>query len=215
MQPPKETFTVELPVSLLTDAKLSDAVASITTNAPNSDVYKNNPPIQATVTAVITLGKTWLDAVGIVAADELKLVTDKQLRDDGRLSLTQKLQLLRSQIQDAAPTAAAAKAMGVNTREGNALPAPLLAPAGGTVKFSMRVKGQFTASAAEVTGIRTYRMQLSLDAGPPVTWTDVEGHGKSHTFKGYASGTHLWLRFAATRGKAQSAWSDPILVVVP
>ena len=215
MNPTKETFEVVLPAAGMSDAELGSTVAAIATNAPTSTVYTQNPPVAATVDTVIVLGKTWTKAEGDVAADEAKLETDKQIRDDSRTALTQKLQLLRSQVQDAAPTAAAARAVGVPTRDGKALPAPLLDPSGGTVTFSKRVKGQFRSRVEGVPGIETYKTQICLDPTNPTNWIDVDGHGKTHTFKGYASGTHLWLRFAATRGQKMSGWSIPILVIVP
>jgi hypothetical protein len=43
----------------------------------------------------------------------------------------------------------------------------------------------------------------------------VEGTAKKRYFKGYASGTRLWLRFASTRGRAQSDWSVPVSILIP
>jgi hypothetical protein len=215
MTSPKETFYVTLPVATMSDAEVNDIVAAIGTNAPNSDLYKQSPPIASTVDAAVALGKAWTAKEGDVAADLAKLLADKKLALDARTALLGKLQLLRGQVQDAAPDAAAARAVGVPTRDGNALPAPLLAPSGATITFSKKVKGQFRSVIQGVPGIQTFKTQISLDAVNPSTWSDVEGHGKTHTFRGYASGTHLWLRFAATRGQRTSDWSLPVLVIVP
>lgn len=215
MTTPKEVFYVVLPAAGMTDAELESTVAALGTNAPSSDVYKQNPSVAATIDAVAVLGKTWSGAQGDVSADLAKLDTDKKLASDARAALIGKLQLVRGQIQDAAPNAAAARAVGIPTRDGNALPAPLLTPSGGTVTFSKRVKGQFRSRTDGVPGIETYKTQICLDPTNPTNWVDVEGHGQTHTFKGYASGTHLWLRFAATRGQKTSDWSTPILVIVP
>jgi len=214
MSQAKEIFYVELPISATTDADLLAAVAAITANAPSSDIYKTNLAIQDTVTAVAALAKTWTNAREVVSADENKLLTDKKVRDSNRILLTQKLQLFRSQVQDAAPTAADARATGINTRERNAAPAPLVAPTGGVLTPSPRVKGQFTASANAVPGIRTYAMQISPDPIGPNTYQDVDGYAKSRTFKDYASNTRWWLRFAAMRGKARSDWSPPVSILI-
>ena len=187
MNPAKEIFYVELPVAVASDTDLLDSIAAIMANAPSSDVYKKNPAIQATVTAVTDLAKSWTLARGAVSADENKLLTDKQIRDASRILVGQKLQLFRSQIQDAAPTAADARAAGVNTRDRNALPAPLVAPIGGVLTPSARFRGQFKASANAVSGIRTYAMQISPDPIGPNTFEDVDGYGKSRTFKGYGT----------------------------
>jgi len=183
MNPTKETFEVVLPAAGMSDAELGSTVAAIATNAPTSTVYTQNPPVAATVDTVIVLGKTWTKAEGDVAADEAKLETDKQIRDDSRTALTQKLQLLRSQVQDAAPTAAAARAVGVPTRDGKALPAPLLDPSGGTVTFSRRGGEPATSNA---------RRHIEFASPCQMTLTDPVASGtgrRSHTRRPISSST--------------------------
>jgi hypothetical protein len=51
-----------------------------------------------------------------------------------------------------------------------------------------------------------------IGSGP---WTALPGTGKSRKLLGYASGTKLWVRFAAVRRGQQSAWSTPVLVTIP
>jgi hypothetical protein len=55
MTQPKDTYYLDLPVSNISDPDLRAAIAAIGTNAPSSDVYKNNPPIQTTVGLVVSL----------------------------------------------------------------------------------------------------------------------------------------------------------------
>ncbi len=56
------------------------------------------------------------------------------------------------------------------------------------------------------------RHDTTIGSGP---WTALPGTGKSRKLLGYASGTKLWVRFAAVRRGLQSAWSTPVLVTIP
>ena len=211
----KENFTVEIPVSAFLDKDMVALCASIAANAPSSTVYQGSVFIQSTVKAVADCALAWTTSSASVAAGEAKLKTDKASRKANRKALAQKLQLLRSQIQDAAPTAADARAMGVDTRDQNALPVTLIAPSGGTLTLSKTVHGQFRAVAADVPGIRTFAMQVALDPVTPTSWTLADGKGKSRLFKGYASGTRVWVRFASTRGQSTSDWSPATSILIP
>ena len=57
--------------------------------------------------------------------------------------------------------------------------------------------------------------EMSLDAGGPSTWSSLPGTGKSRALSGYASGTKVWVRFAAVRYGMQSDWCTPVLVTIP
>jgi hypothetical protein len=211
----QEKFYVEIPVSAFADKDMLALCASIAQNAPTSTLYLNNVPIQSTVAAVAIMAQTWTTSTAAVAAGEAKLKTDKANAKANRKALGKKVQLLRSQIQDAAPTLADAKAMGVDGRDKNSLPALLIAPAGGTLTLNKRIAGQFVANATAVPGIRTYAVEISPEPMTPTSFVVAEGKGKTRTFKGYASGTRWWVHFASTRGQARSAWSPAVSILIP
>jgi hypothetical protein len=100
-------------------------------------------------------------------------------------------------------------------RDHNALTTPLLVPEGGVLTPSKTVKGQFKANASAVPGIRTFAVEISPDPVTATSWVLAGGTGKTRIFSGYASGTRLWVRFASTRGHAQSDWSVPVSIVIP
>jgi len=42
----------------------------------------------------------------------------------------------------------------------------------------------------------------------------MPGAGKQRKLSGYASGTRLWVRFAAVKYGQQSAWSTPVMLTM-
>jgi hypothetical protein len=72
--------------------------------------------------------------------------------------------------------------------------------------------------AVDETGMPRGRYVAQRSFGDPDredTWSDLPGVGKERRLSGYASGTWIWVRFAAVRFGMQSAWSAPTLVVIP
>jgi hypothetical protein len=57
--------------------------------------------------------------------------------------------------------------------------------------------------------------EVSIDPIGPATWSVMPGSGKQRKLSGYASGTKLWVRFAAVRYGQQSDWCTPVLVTIP
>jgi hypothetical protein len=60
-----------------------------------------------------------------------------------------------------------------------------------------------------------FAAEASIDPIGPATWVSLPGNGKQRKLSGYPSGTRLWVHFAATRHGQQSAWSVPVLVIIP
>ena len=59
----------------------------------------------------------------------------------------------------------------------------------------------------------SFAAQVSPD--PIGTWAVLPGSGKSRKLAGYATGTKLWVQFAAVRHGVQSGWCTPVLVTIP
>lgn len=211
----KEVFYVEIAASDSSDLQLQTIVAALAANGPTSAVYLAHPAVQSALTSVLAVAQSWTTDSSSVASAAATLATNRKNRRANRKLLAHKLTLLRGQIQDAATTAVEAAATGAGVRHQNAPPAPLLVPAGGTLTPSKLVKGQFKANAAAVPGIRTFAMQISPDPMTADSWVLAPGTAKTRTFAGYDTGTRLWVRFASTRGHAQSDWSVPVPIVIP
>jgi hypothetical protein len=73
--------------------------------------------------------------------------------------------------------------------------------------------GKATVSVAAKGYQGSFAAQVSPD--PIGTWTSLPGSGKSRKLSGYATGTKLWVQFAAVRRGVQSAWCTPVLVTIP
>jgi hypothetical protein len=56
---------------------------------------------------------------------------------------------------------------------------------------------------------------MSTDPIGAATWQTLPGTGKQRRLSGYASGTRLWVRFAAVRYGVQGPWCNPVLVTIP
>lgn len=60
-----------------------------------------------------------------------------------------------------------------------------------------------------------YVAEMTTDPAGAGPWTSLPGTGIERKLSGYASGTKLWVRFAAVKYGLQSAWSTPVLVTIP
>ena len=62
----------------------------------------------------------------------------------------------------------------------------------------------------------SFAAQMALDPlGQTPNWIELPGRGKARKLSGFASGTKIWVRFAAVRFGMQSDWSVPVLVTIP
>ncbi len=73
----------------------------------------------------------------------------------------------------------------------------------GKARVLVSGKGYLGVFAAQVSG------------DPIGTWAVLPGSGKERKLSGYPTGTKLWVQFAQIRWGLQSAWSVPVLVVIP
>jgi hypothetical protein len=205
---------VLLSTATLTDAERADLVTNITQNAPQADLYKNQPPIQAAVATLATAGAAFTKSVAAIAASEGLLVSQKQTRDLDRAALDRALSLLSALVQNGATTDADALAMGLRTFHPQAK-STVVAPPDGAIVKPAKAHGKFTASAHDLLGRRHFAAQLSPDPVTATSWMDLPGNGKQRRLSGYPSGSTQWVRFAALRGQERSAWCAPVAVVVP
>jgi hypothetical protein len=211
---PLHLVHILLNTTTLTDAERADLVTNITQNAPQADLYKNQPPIQAAVATLATAGAAFTKSVAAVAASEGLLVSQKETRDNDRASLDRALALLSALVQNGAVTDADALAMGLRTFHPPAK-TTVVAPPDGAVVKPAKAHGKFTATAHDLLGRRHFAAQLSPDPVTGTSWVDLPGNGKQRRLSGYPSGSTQWVRFAALRGQERSAWCAPVAVVVP
>jgi hypothetical protein len=211
---PLHLVHILLSTATLTDAERADLVTSITQNAPQADLYKSQPPIQAAVATLATAGAAFTKTVAAVAATEGLLVSQKETRDNDRASLDRALALLSALVQNSATTDADAKAIGLRTFQRQAKSAVVTPPDGVIVKPA-KAHGKFTATAHDLLGRQHFATQLSPDPVTATSWVDLPGNGKQRRLSGYPSGSTQWVRFAALRGQERSAWCAPVAVVVP
>jgi hypothetical protein len=213
-RPPTHNVRILLSTASLTDAERADLVTSITQNAPQADLFKKQPPIQAAVASLATANDAFTKSLAAVAATEGLLVSQKQSRDNDRAGLDRALSLLSALVENGALSDADAKAMGLRPYHAAAKSA-VIAPPDGVIVRPAKAHGKFVATAHDLAGRRHFAAQLSPDPVTATSWVDLPGNGKQRRLSGYPSGSTQWVRFAALRGQERSAWSAAVAVVVP
>ena len=90
------------------------------------------------------------------------------------------------------------------------LPGPLVAIPG-------KVQGRARAAIAAPGKLPgSFAAEVSTDPVGAATWQTLPaGSGKQRRLSGYASGTKLWVRFAAVRYGVQGPWCTPVLATIP
>jgi hypothetical protein len=206
---------VALNFSELDDTGRHNLVTGVQQSAKNSALVQGNPAMQATIAALGQSDDTLKQANVTVAQDKQKLSADLAAETTARGAVDGDLRTLIAQTQGTAKTPADVISVGLPYRS------PVVAkkgvpdaPLNLVQKIPKRGHGRVTVSVEDATSPRLdYVAEWSPD--PIGTWSQLgTGLGKTRLVTG-ASGTKIWVRFAALRGQAQSEWSTPVLVSIP
>jgi hypothetical protein len=207
---------VELDFSQLTDQQLHDLVAAAKQAAPASQLVTSNSVMQTCLTNMLAKDAALTQAGTTVASDRAKLATDLATEATCRSDLCGEVRAYCTLAENGAKSPADLQGAGLTPR------APVVkkvvppdVPAGidtiqkkghGAVKVAVHETGSTHGQ---------YVAQFSPDPYGPTTWAALgTGLGRTRLVTG-ASGTKVWVRFAAVRGQLQSDWCTPVLVTIP
>ena len=200
--------------STLTDAETHDLVAAIKTASKTSTLVLNNPPMATSAAALLTKDATLVTANTAVSDDRTKLKTDLGTEALARADLHGELRTYATFASNLAKSLADLQGTGVNDRAPRA-PRGTPPPVPGAIDSKPPAKGhgKLVVSVHE-TGSTRY-LYVAEQSADGLTWAPLGiGRGKTRTLTG-ASGTKIWVRFAAVRGQLQSDWCIAQLVVIP
>jgi len=209
----QKRLRISMGISRTEDKWRHDTIAGITHLAPTSPLIAV-PAIQASVTALGTLGASLKADNDTVAADRSKLASDIEVEANTRRAVDVELLTLKALVENRATKTSDLASMGFVERGAPPPRAQILPPESIDIRPS-KLHGQFTASAHEIGKARwRYAAEWSPDPMTENTWTTLPGYGKSRRVTG-PSGARVWVRFARVRGQVQSEWSTPVLVTTP
>jgi hypothetical protein len=213
---PQSRVRIALNVSLMNDLERLSLVAGIQKVAAQSPLMQV-PAIAASYAALVKKGAAFKANNDLVAADEKQLKLDVAARDLSRADAETELVTLKTLVAANAKTAADVAGMGFAellpaakaTQAKPDVPGPLVVKTG-------KVQGRSRVVIAQPGKLQgTFVAEASTDPIGPSTWFLLPGSGKQRKLSGYASGTKLWVRFAAVRHGQQSDWCTPVLVTIP
>ena len=205
-------WRIALRLYTLDDLQRANQLAAIQKVAQQSVLIKI-PGIAASVTALGTKGATLATDVANVAQSEKQLAIDIGARALSRAAFDVELDTLKTLVENNATSSNDAASMGFSlltltkaSKTPPDAPGALLVHIGkqhGKARVSVPGKGYQGKFVAEVAQSPT---------GP---WSSLPGAGKSRQLSGYASGTQLWVHFAAIRYGLQGPWGTAVLVTIP
>jgi hypothetical protein len=208
-------YLAELNLGQLDDKGRHHLVTGIQQGAPKSALVQGDPAMQATVASLVKADGGLTQANDAVAGDRAKLRADIATESTARGVLDGFLRTFVAQAQAGATSPEDLVTAGLVYRP-PAVAKKLApeAPVDIVTKVPQRGHGKVTVSVQDLTATRLgYVAEWSPD--PIGTWTPLGvGHGKTRVVTG-ASGTKIWVRFAAVRGTTQSEWSTPTLLTIP
>jgi hypothetical protein len=199
---------------LLDDAMRENILNGIQKVAQQSPLFQN-PAIAASYASLVSKGAALATDVAATAANETLWKASAGARDLSRFAFDNELDNLKTLVENNSTSASDLQSMGfvplVVTRASKAMPDP---PGALVVKLG-RVHGKARVAVEGRGNLGTFAAEVSTDPIGPNTWTPLPGNGKERLLTGYASGTKLWVHFARVRWGLQSAWSAPVLVIIP
>jgi hypothetical protein len=95
------------------------------------------------------------------------------------------------------------------TKSSKTLPDPPAA----LLVYTGKVHGKARVVVAGAGYLGHFAAEMSPD--PIGTWASLPGTGKERKLSGFPSGTKVWVHFATLKWGLQSAWSAPVLVIIP
>jgi hypothetical protein len=199
---------------LLTDALRANDLAKVLKMSATSPLGQA-PAIAASIAALTTKGATLATSVTGVSTTlkQLKAVTAQ--RSLARSAFDLELEALKSLVENAATSGGDITGMGFTLLTVNKASRTVPdAPAALVVRIG-KAHGRARVTVAGPNNGGAYVAEASPDPIGPATWAPLPGTRKSRQLTGYATGTKVWVRFAAVRFGLQSDWSTPVLVTIP
>jgi hypothetical protein len=204
----------QLNTRLLDDALRQSTLAGIQKVAQQSALAQD-PSIAVSLGALGSKGAALSTEIATIAGLLGQLRAAIVSRNTLRGVFDSELVTLKTLVENQAANEGDITGMGFTVLDGNDMtqappdpPAALLVRTGtahGKARVSVQGKGYVGHFAAE----------MSLAAVTPAAWSALPGTGKERRLTGYASGTQIWVHFAAVRFGMQSDWSVPVLVTIP
>jgi hypothetical protein len=205
-------FRIALNTHLLDDAKREGLLNGIQKVAPQSALAQV-PGIAASLAALGTKGTALVTNVAAVATNTKVLKASTTQRDLSRDAFDSEVVTLKTLTENYATSLGDITAMGFTPLGGTPASEGALSPPEALLVKTGKQRGKATVSVAAKGYQGSFAAQVSPD--PIGTWTALPGRGKSRKLSGYATGTKLWVQFAAMRRGVQSAWCTPVLVTIP
>ncbi len=203
-----------LNTALLDDARRAGLLAGIQKVAPSSPLAQI-PAIATSLAALATKGTAFTTTAATVASTEAAYKASILPRALAREELDAEFVMLKGLVEHNATSAADLTAMGFALLVGAGAPqGPPQPPAALVVRLG-KVHGKARVAVEGKGYLGQFAAQVSTDPIGPATWASLPGSGKQRKLSGYATGTRLWVQFAAIRLGVQSAWSVPVLVIIP
>jgi len=212
MTTPTSRFRAALNITLLDDLQRQGLLSGIEKVAQQSSLFQI-PAVAAAYTALVAAGGNFTTGVATAAANEKLYKASITVADVSRVALDRAFDTLKTLTENNAVTAADVTGMGFSlltiTKFAKTVPdAP-----GALLVIPGKVHGKARVVVQGVGYLGHFVAQVSND--PIGVFTALPGNGKERRLSGYASGTKLWVQFAAVRWGLQSAWSVPVLVTIP
>jgi hypothetical protein len=213
---PLSRFRIALNVSLMNDLERLGVINGIQKVAATSTLMQV-PAIAASYNSLVAKGTTLQTDNALVAADLQQLEHDETARNTARAAVNLELVTLKALVTQNAQAATDISGMGFHelvtvaatTQAPPDVPGPIVVKLGktaGKARVAIGQPGRFPGGTLA---------EVSTDPIGPTTWTVMPGSGKERKISGYASGTRLWVRFAAVKYGQQSAWSTPVMLTIP
>jgi hypothetical protein len=203
-----------LNIHLLNDLMREQALTGIQKVAQQGALMQN-PTVAASYAALSTKGTTFTAAVASVTANEKVLQASLGARTVARTTFDLELSNYKTLVENLATSSADIQSMGlvplVVTRASKVQPDP---PGALVVKLG-KVHGKARVAVQGKGDLGHFVAEVSTDPIGAATWSPLPGNGKQRQLSGYATGTKLWVHFAAVVWGLQSAWSVPVLVTIP
>jgi hypothetical protein len=203
-----------LNASLMDDTKRASTLTGIQNMAPNSALMQV-PAIAASVAALTTKGAALSKSVDSVTNAAQQLKGSMTQRDVARNAFDLELFSLKGQVENHATSGSDITGMGFSlfstVKPSKTPPDP---PVALVVKLG-NVHGKARVAVQGKGRLGRFVAEVSTDPIGPATWSPLTGTGKERLLSGYASGTKVWVRFAAVRYGLQSDWCTPVLVTIP
>jgi hypothetical protein len=194
---------------LMNDADRENLVTGVQKAAPTSPLF---PVIAVSFAALGLKGAAFVAGVTAAAASKKVWRVSVAERDAARTAFDRELDTFKTLVENNASSAADVIGTGFAILvRGGARQAPPDPPEALLVTFGKaRREARVTVQGRGYLG----RFVAEMASDPALLWSSLPGTGKQRILTG-ASGTRVWVRFARVRSGMQSAWSTPVLVILP